>query len=76
MGNYYQQLNCYFKIGTAYTKLNRNERAVYPLSRCCEMMPKNERYLLERGKVYQSLQMFEEAAKDYTEVIKVNSNNS
>ena len=63
-------------IGTSYVKLGRNERAVYPLTRCTEIMPMNEKYFLERGKVYQTLQMFEEAVFDYTKVLELNNSHA
>ena len=63
---FYLQLNCYYQIATCYIKLGRNERSVYPLTRCTQMLPQNEKYYLERGKVYQTLQMFDEAVSDYT----------
>ena len=71
---YYQQLNCYFMCGTAYVKLGRFERAVYPMTRCTEIMPQNYKYFYERAKVYQNLQMFEEAVADYTTVLESNPN--
>ena len=60
----------------SYVKLARYERAVYPLTRCTQLMPQNEKYFLERGKVYQALQMFEAAINDYTELLKVNPNHA
>ena len=53
-------------------KLGRFERSVYPLTKCCEMMPKNEKYFVERAKAFQALQMFDEAVADYTHVLSLN----
>ena len=69
---HYQKLNCYQFIGQQYIVLSRNERALYPLTRCVELMPQNEKYLLERAKVHQSLQMFQEAVIDLTAVLAMN----
>lgn len=71
---YYQQLSCYFMIGQSYVKLGRFERAVYPLTRCIELMPQNYKYFLARGKVYQNLQLFDQATADYTVVLNDNPN--
>ena len=38
-------------------------------------MPRNESYVLERAKVFQSLQMFEQAIDDYTTILNINPHN-
>lgn len=69
---FYQKVNCYQFIGQQYIALGRYERALYPISRCVELQPENEKYILERAKVHQNLQMFNEAVIDLTSVLEKN----
>ena len=70
------QLQAYYNIALSYALLAKFERALWPLSKCIQLEPKVIKYRMERGKVYQSLQLFDEAIEDFSWVIHNNRGNA
>jgi tetratricopeptide (TPR) repeat protein len=44
--------NIYYHIGIAYARLEKFEKAIYPLTQCVDKAPANILYLHERAKAY------------------------
>jgi tetratricopeptide (TPR) repeat protein len=46
------EADIYYHIGIAYCRVQKFEKAIWPLSRCIERLPTDIRYLHERAKAY------------------------
>ena len=71
-----QQLSAYYHIAISYARLEKWERSLWPFTRCIQIDPSDPKYQMERGKVYQALQLFDEAIEDFNSVIKGNPKNA
>ena len=66
----------YYKMGLAYCRLEKFEKAIFPYSKCIERLPTNMTYVHERAKAYQMIGWHEEAVTDFDLVIKKNPKNA
>jgi tetratricopeptide (TPR) repeat protein len=49
----------FYHIGIAYCREEKFEKAIFPLSRCIDLMSTDIRYIHERAKAYQMIGMHE-----------------
>ena len=66
----------YYHIGLAYCNQEKFEKAIYPYSRCVEMIPSEIKYIHERAKAYQMIEDHQKAVADFDVVIKKNPKNA
>ena len=66
----------YYHLGLGYARQQKFEKAIWPLSRCIDRMPTEVKYLHERAKAQQMIELHEEAVKDFSKVIKLNGKNA
>jgi tetratricopeptide (TPR) repeat protein len=66
----------YYHIGLSYCHLEKFEKAIFPFSKCIEMVPSDVRYVHERAKTYQMIEDHENAITDFNHVITKNSKNA
>lgn len=62
----------YYHIGLCYSRTQKFEKSIFPFSRCIESSPNDIRYIHERAKSYQLIDLHEESIKDFNKVIKRN----
>jgi hypothetical protein len=48
----FYEADIYYHIGLAYCRVEKFEKAVWPLSRCIERAPSDIRYVHERAKAH------------------------
>ena len=70
------EADIYYHIGLGYCRQEKFERAIFPFSKCAERIPSDIRYIHERAKAYQMIEMHEKAVEDFNVVIKKNSKNA
>ncbi len=70
------EADIYYLIGLAYCREQKFEKAIFPLSRCIELLPQDIRYVHERAKAYQMIEYHEKAVEDFTTLIKKNPKNA
>jgi tetratricopeptide (TPR) repeat protein len=61
---------CYGNRAACYVKLNRNEEAADDCTRALDLHASYLKVRIRRAQVYESLEKFEEALKDYEEILK------
>lgn len=66
----------YYHIGLSYCNIEKYEKAIYPLTKCLELVPSNVKYIHERAKAYQMIEEHENAVLDFNELINVNPKNA
>ena len=66
----------YYHIGLAYCRVEKFEKSIFPFSKCVEHVPSDIRYIHERAKAYQMIEMHEKAVEDFNVVIKKNPKNA
>ena len=66
----------YYHIGLSYCREEKFEKSIFPFSRCIERFPSDIRYIHERAKAYQMIEMHEKAVEDFNVVIKKNQKNA
>jgi len=55
-----------YHVGLAYCRLQKFEKAIWPYSRCIERDPSNVKYLHERAKANQMINLHQDAVDDFT----------
>jgi tetratricopeptide (TPR) repeat protein len=66
----------YYHIGLAYCRVQKFEKSIWPYSRCVERAPSDIRFVHERAKAYQMIELHKEAVDDFTAVIERNKKNA
>jgi len=66
----------YYHLGLAYCRVEKFEKSIFPFSRCIERIPTDVRYIHERAKAYQMIELHDEAVTDFNAVIKRNPKNA
>jgi len=66
----------FYHLGLAYCRVEKFEKAIFPYGRCVERIPTDVRYIHERAKAYQMIEMHEQAVADFNVVIKRNPKNA
>ena len=44
--------DCYYHIGLSYARVEKFEKAIFPLSKCIDLVPSEINYIHERAKAY------------------------
>lgn len=63
-------------MGLCHLKLNEYAECIRACDKALELDPKNEKCLFRRGQSYMSMSSYEEAIKDFQEVLKLNASNT
>ena len=66
----------YYHIGLAYCNQEKFEKAIFPLTKCHELVPSELNYIHERAKTYQMIDDHENAETDFKLVIRMNPKNA
>ena len=66
----------YYHIGLSYCRVEKFEKAIFPFTKCVENVPSDIRYIHERAKAYQMIELHEKAVEDFNVVIKKNAKNA
>jgi hypothetical protein len=53
------ECDIYYHLGLAYCRVEKFEKSVFPFSRCVERIPTDVRYIHERAKAYQMIELHE-----------------
>jgi len=70
------KLNAQSNIGLCYLKLNEYSECLRACDKALEIDPKNEKSLFRRGQSQLLMSNYDEAMKDFQEVLKLNPTNS
>lgn len=70
------EADIFYHLGLSYCRLQKFEKSIYPFSQCVDKNQADIRYIHERAKAHQMIDMHEEAVKDFDEVIKKNPKNA
>ena len=72
------EADIFYHLGLAYCRLEKFEKSIYPFKQCIVKMPSVDdvRYVHERAKAYQMIEMHEEAVQDFDVVIRKNPKNA
>jgi Tfp pilus assembly protein PilF len=63
-------------LGLAYCRQEKFEKAIWPLSKCIEILPQQINYIHERAKANQMIDLHQDAVDDFTKVIRLNPSNA
>lgn len=66
----------YYHIGISYCREQKFEKSIFPYSKSIDKVPSDLRYIHERAKAYQQINLHEEAVEDFNLVIKMNPKNA
>jgi len=66
----------YYHVGLAYCREEKFEKSIFPFTKCIERVPSDMRYIHERAKAYQMINMHKQAVEDFDVVITNNSKNA
>jgi len=69
-------LSAQSNIALCHLKLNEHPECIRACDKALELDPKNEKALFRRGQSQLAMSNYEEAIKDFQEVLKFNSSNS
>ena len=72
----FYEADIYYHIGLAYSNQEKFEKAIYPFTKCNEIISSDFRYIHERAKAYQMIGDHEKAVEDFTHVITKNPKNA
>jgi len=70
------EADVYYHLGLAYCRLQKFEKSIFPYTRCIEKIPSDVRFIHERAKAYQMIDMHEKAVEDFNDVIRKNCKNA
>ena len=70
------EADIYYHLGLSYCRLQKFEKSIFPYSRCIEKIPSDLRYIHERAKAYQMIELHEKAVADFNIVIRKNPKNA
>lgn len=70
------EADIYYHVGLGYARVEKFEKSIFPFSRCVDRIPDDIRYIHERAKSFQMINMHEKAVDDFTMVIKRNPKNA
>lgn len=70
------ECDIYYHLGLAYCRVEKFEKSIFPFSRCVERIPTDIRYIHERAKAYQMIELHDQAVADFNVVIKRNPKNA
>ena len=70
------EADIYYHLGLSYCRLQKFEKSIFPYSRCIEKIPSDLRYIHERAKAYQMIELHEKAVADFNVVIRKNPKNA
>jgi FK506-binding protein 4/5 len=69
-------LTTHSNMALCHLKLGEHAECIRACDKALELDPKNEKCLFRRGQSYMSMSSFEEAIKDFQEVLKLNAANT
>ena len=70
------EADIFYHLGLSYCRLQKFEKSIFPYSRCIEKIPSDLRYIHERAKAYQMIDLHEKAVADFDVVIRKNPTNA
>ena len=70
------EADIFYHLGLAYCRLEKDEKSIFPFSRCVERIPTEYNFIHERAKAYQMIEYHEKAIEDFNVVIEKNPKNA
>jgi tetratricopeptide (TPR) repeat protein len=70
------EADIYYHIGLGYARVEKFEKSIFPFTACIERNAEDIRYIHERAKSYQMIEMHDKAVEDFNVVIKSNPENA
>ena len=70
------EADLFYHLGLAYCRTEKFEKSIFPYTKCVDKIPSDLRFIHERAKAYQMIDMHQEAVNDFNVVIKKNPKNA